>query len=245
MSNVLISGDWHGYKPALERACVLASENGCQHIFQVGDFGLWPGRKGMQFLDDCQELASLYGLDIFAVPGNHDWHPEWIRLLNSDNPLHTSTGGVHVRSNVVLLRRANIFSWFGRTWAVAGGASSIDKDLRTPDRDWWWQEELTDEEADRLQSKVDILLTHDASNKTPWGFRLIPDLQSQIHRQRIDRVITNTLPEVHFHGHMHKRFEWENDVQGHVTRTYGLDCNGAKDSNGVLNTKTLEFRFLD
>lgn len=244
MSNVLISGDWHGMKSAVERACVLANDNGCKHIFQVGDFGLWPGLRGVKFLDDCQRLAEDHDLTILALPGNHDWHPEWMRLLTSDNPRHKETGGVYVRSNVILLPRTQTFHWFGKVWAVAGGAASIDKDARVAGRDWWHQEQLEDWEADTLQSKVDILLTHDASNRTPWGFQLIPDLQSQIHRQRIDRVIENTLPEVQFHGHMHKRFDWQNDVRGHVTQTYGLDCNGYKDSNGVLNTKTLEFEFL-
>lgn len=247
MSNVLISGDMHGYKPALERACKLARDNNVHHIFQVGDFGLWPGLSGVQWLDDCQRTAEDNSLTIFALPGNHEDHPQWIMALSSDNPKHKDTGGTYVRSNVVLLPRACTFNWFGKTWGVAGGAVSIDKDARVPGRDWWWQEQLEDWEADMLRIKVDILLTHDASNHTPWGFPLIPDMASQIHRQRIDRVISNTAPEVHFHGHMHQRYDWHNPLgyNGHCVQTYGLDCNGKKDSNGILNTKTLEFRFLD
>lgn len=245
MSKVLISGDWHGWKSAVAKACDVALVHGVHHIFQLGDMGLWPGPKGIKFLDDCQRLAEDHKLTIYALPGNHEDHIQWKHAFRPDpEPVrHAETGGVYVRSNVVLLPRATTFHWFGKTWAVAGGAVSIDRNMRVPFESWWPDEELEDWEADKLQSKVDILLTHDASNMTPWGFQLVPHFGSQLHRQRIDRVLQQTRPEVHFHGHMHHKYDWMNNVRGHYVQTYGLHCNGLPNSNGILDTKTLEFSF--
>ena len=69
-------------------------------------------------------------------------------------------------------------------------------------------------------------------------------MESHMHRQKIDEVLKRTTPTMHFHGHMHHRYEWENRVGGDdFTRTYGLTCNGALNSWGVLNTEDDTFTF--
>jgi hypothetical protein len=105
---------------------------------------------------------------------------------------------------------------------------------------------LTDAEVQtaRAFGKVDYLLTHDCSNRTPFYARLKPDLDSQIHRQKIDAILQATNPDKHVHGHMHNKFEWENYTGGdHYTSTYGLECNGDHWSWGVLDTEKDEFLF--
>ena len=101
-----------------------------------------------------------------------------------------------------------------------------------------------DKREGRKGLKVDYLLTHDCSDRTPWRSRLKPDIDSQIHRQRIDRVLDGIKPAYHFHGHMHQRYDWMNRVGAEDwTQTYGLECNAELDSWGILDLDTDEFTF--
>lgn len=243
-----IAGDWHGNLPwatsVVERMSIEVDV-----LFQVGDFGIWPGERGMYYLDRLNEAAHANSLTIFALRGNHD-SDYWEHVLGSDHyPRDTVTGGRYVRSNIVLLPRVTDF-WMGsgegrRHFFVAGGAYSIDKSWRVPGESWWPEEELTDAEVDAIEDqKVDILLTHDCSNRTPFNGNLKPDLDSVAHRQRIDKVLAKTSPEMHFHGHMHNRYEWMNMVNGYQwTETYGLDMDGAWHSQGILDTAEMKFEW--
>jgi diadenosine tetraphosphate (Ap4A) HIT family hydrolase len=44
---------------------------------------------------------------------------------------------------------------------------------------------------------------------------------------------------MHFHGHMHKRYEWDNNG----TKTIGLNLENERHSRGVLDTKDNSFEF--
>ena len=54
-------------------------------------------------------------------------------------------------------------------------------------------------------------------------------------------------PEMHFHGHMHDKYDWmnlRNTIVGakHI-QTYGLECNGRFWKWGILDTDAEEFTF--
>lgn len=245
-NRVGICGDWHGRAPWAERIIGLMARNDVHQVFQVGDTGIWPGHSGMEFLERTNEAARRHRTTIYALRGNHDWNL-WEHLLADPYSIRDEdTGGVFVRSNMVLMPRTTRFTISGRTVQVAGGAVSIDKAWRTSES-WWAEEELTDAEVDAIEeTKVDVLLTHDCSNRTPWGQRIKPDLDSQIHRQRIDRVLAKTSPEIHFHGHMHEWYDWQNMVNDtQWTQTYGLSMDGAWNSQGILDFDTLEFEVVN
>jgi hypothetical protein len=121
---------------------------------------------------------------------------------------------------------------------------------------WWPNEELTDQDVMAIQNitgQADYLFTHDCSNHTQWKNRLKPDADSERHRRRIDKVIATTKAKMHFHGHMHEKYDWLNsrshgfyspDEPGAiVTQTYGLECNKDFDSWGILDTETNKFAF--
>jgi hypothetical protein len=98
--------------------------------------------------------------------------------------------------------------------------------------------------VEQRAKKLDVLFTHDCSDRTPFGFNLVPDPDSKMHRQKIDRVLRATKPEVHLHGHMHRRYDWMNLVaDDHYTQTYGLDCDGTNWNMGVLSGT--DFKFID
>jgi hypothetical protein len=280
-------GDTHGFTQDTIRVLNKMGERKITHVFVVGDFGLWTHKaEGHEFLDMVNAAAEANNLSVFAVGGNHENWDHW-EVFCEIMPKHK--GFAMVRRRVLLAPKVHEFRLAGKQFVVAGGAVSIDKDYRleqerggnwgpmnrfvpgSGERTLWWPgEELTDEDVAVVKSMrfpntdhADVLLTHDCSNYTLFDRgRLKPDAASERHRQRIDKVIAAVKPEVHFHGHMHTKYEWENTLShgdsafmeeewtGPVTRTYGMECNpGAMweysrgDWWGVLDTDTMEFAY--
>jgi Icc-related predicted phosphoesterase len=269
-------GDTHGNTKSFVHILNEMGSRKITHVFVVGDFGLWTHfADGHEFLDDVNSAAEGNNLSVLAVGGNHEnWdHWEW---FCANMPTHK--GFAMVRRRVLLAPKVHDFRLANKQFVVAGGAVSIDKDSRLESergvRDrwsgqvvkrgtgartlWWPNEELTDDDVRKIEQtspKADILLTHDCSNFTNFQHRLKPDPASERHRQRIDKVIKATEPKVHFHGHMHTKYEWENTLShgdsafrdekwtGPVTKTYGLECDGDYNNWGILDTDTMEFAF--
>lgn len=256
---LLMVGDTHGDLRSIEHKIEMAVKHGVQRIVVLGDFGLWWGFEGVKFLDDINARLSKANRQLFAIPGNHENHELWDALYEHGPK---SKGWAYARTNVLLAPKVLDFRWGGKQFMVAGGAVSIDKDFRLAyEREhgkpiWSKDEQLKDWQVDEILAtrfnraastsapRVDYLLTHDCSNMTPWRDRLKPDFESQIHRQRIDTVLRGIQPKVHFHGHMHTRYDWMNLTgDDHYTQTYGLECNRDVDSWGILDLETDVFTF--
>jgi predicted phosphodiesterase len=240
---VLVAGDWHGNTKHAINMVKEASKAGAKKIVQVGDFGLWTHYEdGIRFLDQLNEAARREGVKIYAVGGNHEnWdHWDWF-VKNMPKSYH---GFAYLRSHVLLAPRVHYWGWEGKKFLMVAGAVSVDKQWRVEGHTWWRNEEITDEMVDSIHGKVDYLVTHDCSNRTPWKGRLKPDMDSLANRQRIDAILGRVKPEMHFHGHMHTRYVWENLVaDNHYTKTIGLDMDGTWDSWGILDINTGEFLF--
>lgn len=257
---ILIAGDTHGDEKNVIHKIDAAVEHGVQRIVVLGDFGLWWGYEGVDYLDTINAKLKAANRQLFAIPGNHENHKMWDALYEVSPK---SRGWAYARTHVLLAPKVLDFVWGGKQFMVAGGAVSVDKDHRlkyereTGRKIWSEDEQLTDEQVEEIVATrfnktpegrggvpVDYLLTHDCSDRTPWSGRLKPDIDSKIHRQRIDRVLGAVQPKVHFHGHMHDRYDWMNRVGGDTwTQTYGLECNRDEDSWGILNLDNDEFTF--
>lgn len=254
---IMIVGDTHGEAEVVRNKIDYAKlEGGIERIVVLGDFGLWWGYDGLMFIQDINDYARVKNIQIFAIPGNHENY-EWWNSVVEHSPAKAH-GWAYIASNVLLSPRVHDFVWGGKQFVVAGGAVSVDREFREEyrrkkgKRIWSPDEQLSETEVDGLLATrfangahVDYLLTHDASNRTPFKNRLKPDIDSMIHRQRIDKVLAAVKPDYHFHGHFHERYEWDNPVYGddsvHYVQTRGLECNNAYDSWGVLDLKTDEF----
>lgn len=281
-----IVGDLHGNSKWASKVLNFMGERKITHVFVVGDFGLWTHEAGgHEFLDELQSSAEENNLSVFAVPGNHENHDHW-EWYCANMPTHK--GFAIVRRRVLLSPKVHEFRLANKQFVVAGGAVSIDKDYRLArerggnfmDRStgwdqnfgrgkgartlYWPNEELTDQDVMRVKTrmpKADILLTHDCSNFTQFNGRLKPDVDSERHRRRIDEVIKAVEPKMHFHGHMHTKYVWDNtlshgdsafidDWNGPVTKTYGLEADPVAMYNnselwswGILDTDTMEFAY--
>lgn len=267
-------GDTHGGKNDIWTACREAGNRKIQHVVVVGDFGLWTHHAdGHEFLDECQEAARANNLSIYAIGGNHENWDHWNYIVET---MPTHKGFAMARRRVLLAPKAHQWTWAGKQFVGAGGAVSIDKQWRleqergkdawgvTSGRGsgartlWWPNEELTDQDVITIQKwgvKADYLFSHDCSTYTPFHGRLKPDPDSARHRQRIDEVLRAVKPEMHFHGHMHTKYDWVNglvygtsafdtdEAVGHQTQTYGLECNNDWNAWGVLDVEDGKFAF--
>lgn len=268
---LLIQGDSHGNVKDIIPKIYIAGKHKISHVVVVGDFGLWTHMAdGQLFLDEVNEAARINNLTVYAIGGNHEnWdHWNWI----CDN-FPTSKGFAMARRRVLLAPKAHRWTWAGKTFIGAGGAVSVDKESRLisekggahfnrdygmmmdggrgtgPKTLWWPNEQLTEDDVAKIKTwgKADYLFTHDCSDHTIFGKRLKPDIDSQIHRQRIDEVIASVQPKMQFHGHMHERYDWLNarshgfyspDEEGAVvTRTIGLEAFQDFNSWGVLEVE--------
>lgn len=266
---IMLAGDTHGdFRSVKDKVDFAKKVVGIQRIVILGDFGLWWGFQGIEFINKINAYAAENNVQIFAIPGNHENY-EWWNSIVKHSPA-TSKGWAYADTHVLLSPRVHDFTWGNKQFVVAGGAVSIDKEYReeyrrsTGKRIWSPDEQLTDEEISALfatrhanGSPVDYLLTHDCSDHTPWKEMLKPDHDSVLHRRKIDEILKRIKPRFHFHGHMHTKYDWVNEYvygysafnadpwEGPSTQTYGLECNQDSNSWGILDLDTDEFKWAD
>lgn len=115
------------------------------------------------------------------------------------------------RSKIWILPRDGRTAIEGLTIGGLGGAFSIDSDLRTEGKDWWPQEEPTQEEAQRLVEggPVEVLVTHDAPLSVPLkGDLKLPAgfiERAKQTRTLLDDVVAKLKPAHLIAGHWHQR----------------------------------------
>jgi hypothetical protein len=264
-------GDPHGNTRSIRPKINMAQALGIQKVLVVGDFGLWTHTfDGQVYLDEIQEAASRAQLTVYAIGGNHENWDHWEFAVNN---YPTSKGFAMVRSRIALAPKAHQWVWNNKQFVGAGGAVSVDRQWREEMeqgryRDpitgrlkpatgkgtlFWPNEQLTDADVQKIRMMgvtADYLFTHDCSNRTPWKDRLKPDVDSERHRRRIDEVLRITSPKMHWHGHMHERYDWvnlagEKDGKPIYVQTYGMERDADYFSWGILDTNTDKFYWRD
>ena len=248
-ARLMFIGDVHGNTAQIVADFGYAAENNVDAIIAAGDFGVGfhidEATGGCTFLDFVQRLAWNVDIPIFFVDGNHenfDWLETWTTYdKNGIGEVYTSQPG---SSMIFHISRGGLLTIGDVTIMGFGGAISVDRNWREEGQNYWRQEEVTLDDYDRAiiaadGQHIDILVTHDApwnpvsfsldyhtNNKAHWetGEPYFP--QSAIDDSHANREIVNALtnivqPTLHFHGHMHKAYDYFNeDIE---SRTIGLD----------------------
>ncbi len=236
---IMLAGDWHGNWP-WSRYCVEhAHRQGADIIVHLGDFGFWvPCLETIKFLGDLQKELASYGITLYWVDGNHEYHPgidEWV----------DATDGLPWADrrfpNIIHLPRGFRWTWWGQTWLALGGAHSVDRLMRTEGRSWWDREHISVIEAARAKAggKVDVMVTHDcpdgvdipgiasdpAADQSGWPKSEI--IASANHRKLLRQVCDEVKPDFLFHGHYHRHYagilRYED---GATTKVVGLAEDG-------------------
>jgi predicted phosphodiesterase len=213
MTLSLVLGDTHGNAGFWKHAFKIASFYDVDQIIQLGDFGMWPGSKGSEYLTTLNNWSEKAGIPIVAVPGNHD---DWDHI----DSLPESR---LARPNIKVFGKVGSFEQDGVRFGVVGGAVSIDRMYRTPGVSWWPQETLTfkDVEDAIALGKVDVLLTHDACEELPaWNGFIKDDPVSNENRKALQAIGEAVRPSLWLHGHYHKYLDYRTSFGAQV---YGLD----------------------
>lgn len=241
MSQLLIAGDVHGNTDHAKATIDKARLNGCHKVFFLGDFGAWEHfDSGIRYFDAVEEHARVRGMPVYFLDGNHD---KTSLLLDKYGDQADDEGFLICRPHLRYAPRGHRWTWEGKKFIALGGAYSVDKDYRLaleqhegrgPGRQWFPEEEMTDEEIDRILLTglnamgvpVDIMLTHDkprASNPR-WNRKDLPECWPN--QDRIQRAVQVLKPDLLFHGHLHYRYK---DIieagDGAFTEVVGLDAD--------------------
>lgn len=212
-----IAGDWHGnWRWAV--ACIDSfGKAGIKSVFQLGDFGIWPGQRGEEYLGKLRRVLEDYDMTLYVTLGNHEDYDQ-VAAHEKDEQ-----GIAWFRHNIAVLPRVYAFTHRSRNFLSLGGAPSIDKEYRTKGHDWWSQEMISDADADlaietteefKDSGGVGVMFAHDAPDGGTLAVQRIIDgnpqgwSRSAINyategRTRMNNVVYAVKPEVFLHGHYH------------------------------------------
>ncbi len=166
---IYVTGDTHGQHDFLKleffakRNPQLTKDD---YVIIAGDFGgVW---RGKTLTEDLKPYEAL-PFTVLFVDGNH----ENFDLLYSYPVSEWNGGNVHIiKPGIIHLMRGQVFELEGNTIFAFGGATSIDKFMRTEGLSWWALEMPTYEELDegianlkRYNNKVDYIITHSCGER--------------------------------------------------------------------------------
>ncbi len=241
-----VAGDWHHNADwAVKQLNLLAAEQ-ITTVYQLGDFGFWPGEQG--FLDSVQNVLSEREMQLFVTPGNHD---NW-RLIDAFvvdrgiEPFHPKGC-----ENIWILPRGFRFEQGGRSFLSVGGAPSVDRDERVgEDVDWWPGEVIDRADIASINSggHADIMLTHDAPHGAAEKVEEIAARRLVEHplwrdyilegRYRLDEIYQEVRPTLLLHGHYHLAGVSENKIGKMIS----FNRDERAYSTAVLDLSTPELR---
>jgi Icc-related predicted phosphoesterase len=245
-----LAGDWHGNIPWARKVIeqMPSMPGKPKLILHAGDFGLWPGDSGERYLKYVTAELNDIDAQLWFVDGNHEDHVRLTRTIR-DAPQPDPHNHKHeITERIWWLPRGYRWTWHDRTWLALGGATSVDRAVRTPGVDWFGAERIraNQEKLACEPGHADAMITHDCPNGVPMNLPPPPSWwelgPAEQHRQVMRRVVEHVQPELLVHGHYHLFHDSKVDFDHGTTRVIGLDCDGTTtaDNTVVLDTRTLE-----
>jgi Calcineurin-like phosphoesterase len=251
---VLAAGDWHANtrwaRHVIREAKALLADEDRRIILHLGDFGIWPGEEGRDYLFRVSAALDQADAELWFVDGNHE---DFSRLdaekerapwmaRGSRTPIPIGSGSAAIGARISWLWRGFRWEWHGRTWLALGGGVSLDKGRRTEGKDWWPQEEIT------AGQERDVMLTHECPSGVTHTFPPPPswwdpaDLaRNDAHRERLQRVVDAVRPLHLMHGHLHIGYQRMCDVGFGPVQVTGLDCDGKEWNYAILDARSMEW----
>lgn len=248
---IIIAGDWHGNTSwalhVLSVAARLLAGEEQRLILHLGDFGIWPGPAGEQYVHQVRRACQDGGITLGFIDGNHEDFTQLHRFDVRKAPAEPTPG-------VFWLPRNTRWTWHGRTWLALGGAVSADRTIRREGSSWWPQEEIT---RDQVQTAIeaghaDVMVTHDCPSGVRHSFDPLPlswnaDLaRANAHRERLQDVVSAVRPRWIMHGHLHRAYQRTCDFGYGPVEVTGLDCDGGQGLNYLaLDVRTMTWEVPD
>jgi hypothetical protein len=245
-----VAGDWHGNTAwatrAVRKICALLPADGPRVIVQLGDFGIWPGARGREYLSGLDAALAAADAVLWFVDGNHEDFTQLARFRPGPD------GRAQVTDRIWHLPRGHRWRWHGRDWLALGGAVSLDRAGRTAGADWWPEEEITWPQAGAVieAGPADVMVTHECPAGIEHAFPPPPswwspaDLRrSGAHRALLGEVVLAVRPRWLMHGHLHLSYQRQVDLGYGPVDVTGLDCDGAQSGNwAILDIASMRWR---
>ena len=201
-----ITGDTHGNFDRILKWTETAKLNKDKDfLFILGDFGYIWDNKRTSFEKDNLDFISCLPFTTLFIDGNHENHGR----LNSMRVVNFSGGKAHkVYDSIYHLMRGQVYEIAGKRIFTFGGASSIDKHLRTEGISWWKEEEFNYHEANTAYEnlnnvgwEVDYVLTHSA----PFSIRdkLFESNKPSSTERMLEAMLRNIKFKRWYFGHYH------------------------------------------
>lgn len=201
-----ITGDTHGnFDRILKWTETTNLNKDKDFLFILGDFGYIWDSKRTSFEKDNLDFISCLPFTTLFIDGNHENHER----LNSMRVVNLSGGKAHkVYDSIYHLMRGQVYEIAGKRIFTFGGASSIDKHLRTEGISWWKEEEFNYREANtayenlnKIGWEVDYVLTHSA----PFSIRdkLFEGNKPSSTERILEAMLRNIKFKRWYFGHYH------------------------------------------
>jgi len=254
VESIGVMGDLHGDLNHARVALQTLADRHITAIVQLGDWGIiWPGQNWQIDLHKLSRFLARNRQTMYFVDGNHDWHPRLRDFPVSKDGIRWLTYNVgHLPRGY----RTTIGQHF--VLAALGGANSSDRALRTEGKDWWPEEQITDEDIRRLGTeRVDVLIAHEAPlmaddieliREKEGDLSRLESLYADASRIMLRRAVMRTRPQLTLGGHYHRYLtrNLTEAMTGLNTRVVILDMNGPKRTNlAILRTDSLDLTVFD
>ena len=156
--SILFSGDFHanarGELGVITKESIIGKYgpeiySGIRYHIILGDAGfMWPGNEEKD--RESYKKLEKRPFQILCVMGNHEPIYGMEDIPETDIGLGETVYKINDKPFVAYLKRGKPYNIDGIRLLVLGGALSIDKHLRTPNKTWWEKEYWDEEEKQSL-----------------------------------------------------------------------------------------------
>lgn len=206
-----VIGDTHGNTMWTMDAIKALHAKGARVILHVGDFGFWPGKSGARYVRKVNKVLTDLDMIMLVTLGNHEDYSQTAKAVQVEGMPVGFTHLTHV-PRLIILDRPTRWMMGDRSFLSVGGANSIDYHARTLGKDYWLEEQITDEDVDnaRVGGYADVMVTHDtatgvmgdvtdsADEWTDEGFKY-----AQKSSDQVKRIMDEVQPRLNLFGHYH------------------------------------------
>lgn len=201
----LVVGDIHGEFAKLNKI-INRRRDSIDMILQCGDWGYWPKFHGTTYVDRVTgkvKIENNYNVKngktkIYFCDGNHEDHESLNKLESNE-----------IIPNIFYMKRGTTLTLDdGRVVLFIGGASSIDKEFRTPGYDWFPEEAITQQDIYNLPDmKIDIVISHTCPrefyNKLKFRNNFVSLKVNDPSMDALSYVLNKYKPPLWYFAHFH------------------------------------------
>ena len=232
---VLVVGDLHCNPWAARQVVNATEDHEVGEVWQVGDFGYWPGKPVYdKFIGHFDDL----NVPLLFADGNHENHA----ILRSGSPGLVPRP---INAHVTHMPRGYVHDVDGLKIMFFGGARSVDRIYRRAYESWFPEELPTPADWERAAETdtVDVVVAHDAppaqdyfyNDDNPiWPIHDI--LVGNDFRRELEELRARLQPSVWFHGHHHQFQHTTHDG----TEIWGLREDATDGCFALFDTESLE-----